>query len=125
MTKEKGGKGVFARVSTFRIPPGQVDQAIDYIREQVLPGAQGMEGFEGPYLLLDRTSGKALMVGLWESEEAMRASEELLALQHTGNAQSIGARGLNVGKYEVVLSPQDGTDQEYFMYLEQTPTALG
>jgi hypothetical protein len=84
-----------------------------------------MEGFEGPYLLLEHTSGKAIMVGLWESEEAMRASEELLAVQHTGNAQHIGARGVNVGKYEIVLSPEDGSEQEYFMCLEQTPTASG
>lgn len=116
---------MFARVSTFRIPPGQVEEAIDYIRERVLPGAQEMEGFEGPYLLLDRNSGKALMVGLWESEEAMRASEELLAVQHDGNAQLVGARGVNVGKYEVVLSPEDGTEQEYPMCSVQTLTALG
>jgi len=116
---------VFARVSTFRIHPGQQEAAIDYIREQILPGAQEMEGFKGPYLLLDRSSGKALMVGLWESEDAMRASEELLAVQNTGNAQSVGARELNVGKYEVVLSPEDGTKQEYFMCLEQISTASG
>jgi hypothetical protein len=54
---------VFARVSTFRVPPNQVEEAIHYIREQVLPGAQQMEGFEGPFLLFDRDSGKALMVG--------------------------------------------------------------
>ena len=98
---------MFARVSTFQIPPGQGEEAIDYIRERVLPGAQEMEGFEGPYLLLDRDSGKALMVGLWESEEAMRASEELLAVRHAGNAQRIGVKGVNVGKYEVMLSPED------------------
>ena len=84
---------MFARVSTFRVPPNQVEEAIHYIREQVLPGAQQMEGFEGPFLLFDRDSGKALMMGLWESEEAMRASEELLAAQHAGNTRTIGARG--------------------------------
>ena len=116
---------MFARVSTFRIPPGQVEEAIDYIRERVLPGAQEMEGFEGPYLLLDRNSGKALMVGLWESEEAMRASEEQLAVQHAGNAQLVGASGMDVGKYEVVLSPEDGAKQENPMCSEQTLAALG
>jgi heme-degrading monooxygenase HmoA len=107
---------VFARVSTFRVPPNQVEEAIHYIREQVLPGAQQMEGFEGPYLLFDRDSGKGLMVGLWESEEAMHDSEALVAAQHTENTQTIGARGVSVGKYEVVLSPEEGVRQEDSLY---------
>jgi heme-degrading monooxygenase HmoA len=107
---------VFARVSTFRVPPNQVEEAIHYIREQVLPGAQQMEGFEGPYLLFDRDSGKGLMVGLWESEEAMHDSEALEAAQHTENTQTIAARGVSVGKYEVVLSPEEGVRQEDPLY---------
>ena len=84
-----------------------------------------MEGFEGPYLLFDRSSGNALMLGLWESEEAMRASEELLTVQYTGNTQFIGARAVNVGKYEVVLSPKKGVSQEGYLYSEQPLTTSG
>ena len=116
---------MFARVSTFRVPPNQVEEAIHYIREQVLPKAQQMEGFKGPYLLFDRDSGKALMVGLWESEEAMRACEELITVQHTESTQTIGARGVSVSKYEVVLSPEEGVRQEDSLYSEQPLTALG
>jgi heme-degrading monooxygenase HmoA len=116
---------VFARVSTFRVPPNQVEEAIHYIRDQVLPGAQQMEGFEGPFLLFERDSGKALMVGLWESEEAMRASEELLVAQRAGNTRIIGARGVSVGKYEVVLSPDEGVRQEDSLCPEQPMTTSG
>jgi hypothetical protein len=42
----------------------------------------------------------------------MRASEELLAAQHAENTRTIGARGVSVGKYEVVLSPDEGVRQE-------------
>jgi heme-degrading monooxygenase HmoA len=35
-----------------------------------------MEGFEGMIALVDRHSGKTLGITFWESEEAMRASEE-------------------------------------------------
>jgi heme-degrading monooxygenase HmoA len=78
-----------------------------------------MEGFEGPYLLFDRDSGKGFMVGLWESEEA------LVAVQHTGNTQTIEARGVSVGKYEVVLSPEAGVRQEDSQYSEQPLAASG
>jgi hypothetical protein len=103
---------VFARVSTFRVPPNQVEEAIHYIREQVLPGAQQMEGFEGPFLLFDRDSGKALMVGsvgkrgshACQRRAARRATRREYA-NHRG-------KGVSVGKYEVVLSPVEGVRQE-------------
>jgi hypothetical protein len=66
---------VFARVSTFRVPPNQVEEAIHYIRDQVLPGAQQMEGFEGPFLLFDRDSGKALIV--LSPDEGVRQEDSL------------------------------------------------
>ncbi len=65
------------------------------------------------------------MIGLWESEEAMRVGEELLAVQNAGNAELVGARGVNVGKYEIVLSPEEGFSREDYGYSEQPLTALG
>ena len=36
-----------------------------------------MDGYEGAYFFMDRQSGKALPITLWESEEAMHRSEEV------------------------------------------------
>ncbi len=103
---------MFARVSTLRVPPDRVGEGIRYVRERLLPRARQMEGFEGPYLLVDRDRGKALMVGLWESEEAMRSSEELAAGQRAETTQNLGVDVVSVDKYEVVLSPEEGVGQE-------------
>jgi hypothetical protein len=45
---------VFARVSTFRGDLGQIDQAVNYIRESVLPSVRPDEKLAGFYHLIDR-----------------------------------------------------------------------
>ncbi len=65
-----------ARVSIFEGSPDELDEGLRQAREQVLPRARQMDGFKGLIALGDRQSGKTLGITLWESEEAMRASEE-------------------------------------------------
>lgn len=68
---------MFARLSTYQSPAEQItDAAVEKIRAQVLPSLQEMDGFRGVLLLMDRESGKQISVTLWESEDALRASEE-------------------------------------------------
>ncbi len=68
---------MFARISTFQGPPDQTAEGIRVAREQILPAARLQEGFLGIYLLYDRESGRSLSITFWESEEDMKASEEL------------------------------------------------
>ena len=97
---------MFASVSTFQGPPDQIDQGVRYTQENIMPALQEVKGFEGVYLLIDRQSGKVLTIMLWESEEAMRASEEeanQLRSEHRGEwRQEVG----DVERYEVAISPE-------------------
>ena len=97
---------MFASVSTFQGPPDQIDQGLRYAQENIVPTLQEVEGFEGVYLLIDRQSGEVLTITLWESEEAMRASEEeanQLPSEHRGEwRQEVGG----VERYEVAISPE-------------------
>jgi heme-degrading monooxygenase HmoA len=95
---------VFARVSTYRGDPAQIDQGLDYARENILPRVQEVAGFEGVYNLVDRESGKALTMTLWESEEAMRASEEEANRLRGESAEAASATVENVERYEVAPS---------------------
>jgi heme-degrading monooxygenase HmoA len=95
---------VFARVSTFRGDPGLIDQGINYIRESVLPSIGPDEGLEGFYHLVDRQSGRAISITLWESEEAMRATEEEANQLRAEIANAANATIENVETYEVGIS---------------------
>jgi heme-degrading monooxygenase HmoA len=66
-----------ARMSIFEGRPDKIDEALRQAREGVLPQAKEMDpGFKGIIALADRQSGKMLGITFWESEEAMRATEE-------------------------------------------------
>ncbi len=97
---------MFARVSTYQGPPDQIHEGIRYAQENIVPRVQEVEGFEGVYLLVDRQSGKSLSITLWESEEAMRASEEEANQLRSETAEAGGQEVAGVDRYEVAISPE-------------------
>ncbi len=106
---------MFANVSTYQGPPDKIDEGLRYAQENIVPSLQEVEGFEGVYLLVDRQSGKVLTITLWESEEALRASEEettQLRSEHRGQwdqvptAEAGGQEVAGVERYEVAISPE-------------------
>ena len=95
---------MFARVSTYQGDPAQIDQGLNYASENILPRVKQVDGFEGVYYLVDRQSGKALTITLWESEEALRASEEEANRLRSESAESASATIEDVQRYEVGIS---------------------
>ena len=67
---------MFARVTSAQIPVAKSDKFIEIYKKSVVPAAKAQKGFSGIYLLLDRSTGKGMSIGLWESEEAMIATEK-------------------------------------------------
>jgi len=76
-----------------------MDEGIRQAREVVLPGAKQMDGFKGIIALGDRQSGKTLGITFWESEEAMRASEEAASRLREESAQVGGDTIVGVERY--------------------------
>ena len=97
---------MYARVSTYRGSAEQIDQGIRQIRENILPRVQKLDGYRGVYFLVDRQSGKSMTVTLWESERAMRASEEAANQLRSDSAEATGATVEGVERYEVALADQ-------------------
>lgn len=67
-----------ARVSTYEGPPVTEEQMAEIVQQQqdtLLPKIRSMAGFKGVLSLVDREAGKAISVTLWDSAEAMAASE--------------------------------------------------
>ena len=94
---------MYARVSTLEGPPDKIDDGTRHIQEQTLPQLQQMDGFKGFVALNDRQSGKQLAVVFWESEEALRATEEAVSSMRSGVAEAVGGTVAGVENYEVVV----------------------
>ena len=92
-----------ARVSMFEGAPDQIDEMLRQAQEQVVPQAKQQEGFKGLIALGDRQSGKTLGITFWESEEAMRASEEDANRLRSESAEAGGQQIAGVERYEVGL----------------------
>ena len=90
-----------ARVTTFEVPPDRMDGATRHVREQVVPRLSQMEGFKGFVALGSRQSGKLQGVAFWESEEALRATDEAVVPIREGAAASAGGTVARVEEFEV------------------------
>ena len=67
---------MYARVTTTRIQPGKIEEALGIARDSIAPAAKKQRGFEGFLLLTDPQTGKGIAITLWETEEDLKASEE-------------------------------------------------
>ena len=63
-----------ARVTTVKVKPEDVEEAVRLFDDSVVPAAEQEEGFMGA-LLLTREDGRALVVDLCDTVEHMRANE--------------------------------------------------
>jgi heme-degrading monooxygenase HmoA len=96
---------MFVRLTELESDKKSMDQNIDYVNQQVVPTLQQnpASGFKGAYWLADRESGKLLVFTLWETENALRSSEEAMKQareQNKGNGDGIKQKGSS--RYEVV-----------------------
>ncbi len=94
---------MYARVTTLEGPPDKIDDAIRYTQEQVLPQLQQLDGFKGFVALADRASGKLRGVVLWESEQALQATDEAASRIRGGVAEATGGTVAGVEQYEVAV----------------------
>ena len=66
---------MYARSTTVYGNPQSLDDAIAYLRDEVMPAAQEMDGCIGMSMMCDRESGRCIATTAWESEQAMHDSE--------------------------------------------------
>ena len=92
-----------ARVSFYEGGAGMdVDSAVQAFRDAV-DSVQQMDGNKGATLLVDRSSGKAITITFWDTEEQLQAS---MAAANKVRQEAAAAGGLSiqgVEHYEVAM----------------------
>ena len=91
-----------ARVTRLSGPVENIDAGIENFRTTVVPFVR--EEGKGAMLLVDRSSGEAMAITLWEDEEAMRASDERGNALRASTADELGAdQAPTVERFEVAV----------------------
>jgi heme-degrading monooxygenase HmoA len=65
---------MYARMTTFHIQPGTIDEAIRIVQD-ALPITKQQQGFKGGLALADYGTGKLIGITLWETEADILANE--------------------------------------------------
>lgn len=67
---------MYARMTFSQVSPDKADEAISIMENSVLPLMRQQKGFKYYCAFTDRTTGKAITVTVWETEEDREASDQ-------------------------------------------------
>lgn len=100
---------MFARVSIFKGSGEEFDEASRNARETIAPALREIDGFAGLLVLADRSTGKSMSVTFWETEDALRSSEEAADRMRVETAAKYGEEILAVEAYDIVIDERGGS----------------
>jgi heme-degrading monooxygenase HmoA len=100
-----------ARSTTIQAQPSSIDDGIAYVRDTVMPALEGLDGFVGLSLLADRSSGRCIATSAWDSEEAMRASDEAVRPVRERAAEIFGGSA-DIEEFQIAVLHRDHTSGE-------------
>ena len=79
-----------ARSTTIHGNPASVDAATDFVRDEVMPAVQEMDGCVGLSMLADGDTGHCIVTTSWRDEAAMHASREAVRSSAERTADLLG-----------------------------------
>jgi heme-degrading monooxygenase HmoA len=97
---------VYARSTTITARPDSIDAGIAQVGDEVMPMVQGLEGFIGLSMMVDRESGRCITTTAWQSAEAMRATDEMLRPVREKIAETVGGTP-HVDEWEIAVLHRD------------------
>jgi quinol monooxygenase YgiN len=102
---------MYARSTTTRGNPQMIDDAIAYLRDEVMPAVTAMDGCIGLSMMCDRDSGRCIATSAWQSEEAMHNSESGMHDMRMRYAQMMGSEP-EVQEWEIAVLHRKHTAPE-------------
>ena len=93
---------MFARTTTWSGSPEALQKWADHAVNQVMGFVKGLPGNAGVVFLIDRDSGKALTLTLWDSQSAAEATDKFAEQSRASTVAATGTELVARGSYEVV-----------------------
>lgn len=93
---------MFARTSTWSGSPEELQKWADHVASTVKSFVEGLPGNAGVVFLVDRDSGTALTLTMWDSQDAASATDKFAEQSRTSTVAATGAELVGRGSYEVV-----------------------
>jgi len=66
---------MYARVTFATAQPAKTDDVTKVMRDSILPALKKQKGFKNMFFLVNRNTGKGMVIGLWNTEADMMAGE--------------------------------------------------
>jgi len=93
---------VYARSTTFHGRPEKVEAGIAFVKNEVGPMLDKIDGCRGLSMLVDRETGQCIATSSWESEETMRASDEQLRPMRDRGKEILGGT-MQIDEWEIAV----------------------
>lgn len=97
---------MYARSTTIHARLSSIDDGIAHVRDVVLPATTGIEGCVGLSMLVDRESGRCIATTSWQTERAMRTSEQTIRPMRGRVAEILGGTP-QVDEWEICALHRD------------------
>jgi heme-degrading monooxygenase HmoA len=94
---------MYARTTTVRGDPRAVEDGVAFIRNDVWPMVQRMDGCIGMSMLADREAGRCIVTSAWASEDAMRASATEVQESRRQAAEVLRADAVDIDEWEIAV----------------------
>ena len=92
---------MYARSTILQGTPQTLDEGIAYVRDEVLPTVQGIDGCVGLSLLCDRATGRCIITTSWATEDAVRGSADAVRGSRARAGEIFGDADPEVQEWEV------------------------
>ena len=97
---------MYARSTTIQARDSAIDAGIAYVRDEVMPALEAIDGCVGMSLLVDRESGRCIATSAWETEEAMHAGADRVRPVRDRAAEMFGGSA-EVAEWEIAFLHRD------------------
>ncbi|WP_025347432.1 hypothetical protein [Nocardia nova] len=96
--------GACASVTWVKTDPSRLDMSTDVYRSYVLPGLEQLDGFCSASLLINRSSGRAVSCGTFDSAMMMQSNREQVAALRVDAARQAGVEAVDVREFQLAMA---------------------